>query len=271
MSDQNGSLTRVQAIFTQLLDQWPDGHPWLGACWDMAAQTRAGAALPTPAHLGTLVASETPRDRTARMGTVFERTVAPPAAFLRWLLENPQNMQVRDPATFSAKSDDARKWRGKLFSGDLALVRDAQAEGLKQLGSRLAQRGRNKWWAFEGFSRVDGCFVTDQCVLFVEGTRTDAVSPSTWWFPQRSRLWRTVEAAREFAGSKPFAVMLAVESEVDGATALAAATASLDASYPHLSPEQRVELSRHLIGFVTCPALVSRFGLPPIYSISNDR
>ena len=263
MGVYNSSLTRVQPIFDELLDRWPNGDPWVGRLWDMAARTQqTPMALPKPAGLDRVLASETPTDRAARMGTVYERTVAPPAAFLQWLLENPQRMQVRDPIHFGAKSVEARRWRGKLFSGDRRLVSEAQNEGLNQLGKRLAQRGRNKWWAFEGFSHVDCCLITSQCVLFVDGKRTESVSPSTLWFQQRSQLWRNVEAAREFAGQKQFAVILAVENEAEGTTALANAVRSLEGSYPHLDGGQRTELSRHLIGFVTWPEVVARFELP---------
>jgi hypothetical protein len=172
-------------------------------------------------------------------------------------------MEVRDSMNFGAKSVGARHWRGKLFSGDKRLVSEAQDEGLRQLGKRLAQRGRNKWWAFEGFSHIDCCLITSQCVLFVEGKRTESVSPSTLWFQQRSQLWRNVEAAKEFASDKQFAVILAVEREADGTTALAKAASSLEGSYPHLNSGQRAELSRHLIGFVTWPEVVTRFGLRP--------
>ena len=100
-------------------------------------------------------------------------------------------------------------------------------------------------------------------MLFVEGKRTESVSPSTLWFEQRSQLWRNVEAAKEFAGDKQFAVILAVEREADGTTALASAASSLDGSYPHLDAEQRTELARHLIGFVTWSEIVTRCGLRP--------
>jgi len=263
VGDHNSSLTRVQPIFDELLDQWSDGDPWLSELWDMAALTRPGVALSKPIGLGKLLASETPPARAARLGTVYERTVPPPAAFLRWLLGNPQRLEVRDSINFGAKSVGARRWRRKLFSGDARLVSEAQDEGLNQLGKRLAQRGRNKWWAFEGFSHIDCCLITRQCVLFVEGKRTESVSPSTLWFKQRSQLWRNVEAAKEFASDKQFAVILAVEREADGTTALAKAASSLEGSYPHLDSGQRAELCRHLIGFVTWPEVVTRFGLRP--------
>ena len=202
MEDLNSSLTRVRPVFDELLDSSPDGGSWLGELWDMAASTRPGVSLPRPTALGRLLPSETPTDSGARLGRVYERTVAPPVAFLQWLLENPQQMQVSDRTTFGAKSKAAQEWRAKLFSGDADSVSQAQAEGLRQLSKRLGARGRSKWWAFEGFTHVDCCLITDACVVFVEGKRTEAVSPSTRWFQQRSQLWRNVEAAKEFAGTR---------------------------------------------------------------------
>ena len=263
MGDHNSSLTRVPPVFNELLDRWPDGDSWLGELWDMAALTRPGISLPRPSVLRHLIPGETPADLAGRLGKVYQRTVAPPAAFLRWLLENPQRMQVSDRTTFGAKSKAAQDWRAKLFSGDGASVRQAQAEGVNQLSRRLGSRGRRKWWPSEGFTHIDCCLVTDDCVLFVEGKRTEGVSPATRWFQQRSQLWRNVEAAKEFAGAKEFAVILAVENEADGTTALTDASSSLAGSYPHLAPGKRSELARHLIGFVTWAQVVARFGLSP--------
>ena len=44
---------------------------------------------------------------------------------------------------------------------------------------------------------------------------------------------------------------VAVENEPDGESALAEAQRKLDESYPHLSPERKAALSKHLLGFVT--------------------
>jgi hypothetical protein len=261
MGEWDSSLTRVQPVFNELLDRGPDGEPWLGELWELATRTRPGA-IPKPADMGKLQASETPIDRPSRRGKVFERTVAPPLDFLRWLLAHPEAMQVRDPINFGAKSDLSRAWRRKLFSQDARLVSEAREEAERQLSKRASLRGRQKWWAFEGFSHIDCCLVTDRCVVFVEGKRTETVSPSTLWFEQRSQIWRNVEVAREFAGGRQFGVILAVESERDGVAALDAAAHSLTASYPHLPPDQQVELGRHLLGVTTWSSIATRFQLP---------
>lgn len=263
MGEYNSSLTRVQPVFNALLDRWPDGDRWLSDLWSMTALTRPEAGLRTPENIGTLLPTETPSEHSDRLGKVFERTIAPPLAFLRWLLNNPESMQVRDSVSFGAKSESAQHWRRKLFASNLQDVNEAQREGLAQLEKRLAQRGRNKWWAFEGFSHIDCCLVTETCVLFVEGKRTESVSPSTLWFKQRSQLWRNVEAAQEFAGGRQFGVILAVEQHSEGVAALDVAAGSLVASYPHRNTAEQAELSRHLVGFVTWSEIVARFDLPP--------
>lgn len=262
MPDTIGSSSRVQTVFNELLDRRPFGDPWLEGLWTMAAATRPAQAAKLPASLGTLLIEEAPSERSARAGKFFDRAVAPPAAFLRWLLEHPEAMEVRDRDTFGAKSDDVRTWRRKLFSSNPDDVRAAKDEGLRQLGSRLAQRGRNKWWLFEGFSRVDACFVTDECVLLVVAKAVEWSQPSSAWFPTRTQLWRNVEGAKEFAGGKPFGVMLCAEHEAEGVGALADAAASLDGSYPHLGEDEKAVLSTHLLGFVTWSEVSSRFGLP---------
>ena len=170
-------------------------------------------------------------------------------------------MQVSDRTTFGAKSKAAQDWRAKLFSDDPASIGEAQAEGLNELSKRLGSRGRHKWWAFEGFTHIDCCLVTDECVLFVEGKRTEGVSPSTRWFEQRSQLWRNVEAAKEFAGAKEFAMILAVENAADGTTALTDGSASLVVAIPISHPSNAASWPAISIGFVTWAEVVTRFGL----------
>jgi hypothetical protein len=174
---------------------------------------------------------------------------------------HPDRMQVDDRENFGASSQHAQDWRRKLFSND-ARRDEAIAEGVKQLAQHGAERSRHEWWAFEGFTHIDCCLITDRTVLFVEGKRTETVSPATRWFEKRSQLWRNVEAAQQFARGKQFSVILAVEQEGDGKVALQEADARLHDSYPHLMDTERTALSRCLLGFVTWPQVVQRFSLP---------
>ena len=255
MPDAAATPSPIQTLFNDLIDRRPFGDPWMASLWQAAARTRPGTASKQPASLGTLLEDEAPSERAARQGKVFDRALAPSSAFLRWRLEHPDEMTVDDRETFGAKSDDVRAWRQRLFSDSVDEVSAAKSEGLRQLTSRLAQRGRNKWWLFEGFARVDACFVSDTTVLVVERWRDSLTTSSSRWYPDRVQLWRDVEAVREFAASRKYGVILAVDDEAQGAAALEAAAASMSASFPHLVFEEQEKLERHLLGFVTMAAL----------------
>ncbi|HUR34182.1 MAG TPA: hypothetical protein VM032_10335, partial [Vicinamibacterales bacterium] len=146
MSEMISTQPYLRPMLDALLDRRPFGDPWIEQLWRMAVSSRQAGSAPMPSSFGTLVIEDAPSDPEARIGKVFERPIAPPAAFLRWLLQNPEHMEVSDPDTFGARSDEVRGWRRRLFSGSAAEVSAAQSEGLRQLDSRLAQRGRNKWW-----------------------------------------------------------------------------------------------------------------------------
>jgi hypothetical protein len=261
MGLKDSSKTRVRPIFNELLDRSRSGADWLDALSQMASRSRPAAA--SFGQLGHLIPSDTPATRDDRLGRVFERTVAPPAEFLKWLLEHPDQLQIPDRATFGASSPNAQDWRRKLFSDDPVLRAQAIAEGTGALTVEGAEGSRHQWWAFEGFTHIDCCLITDSTVLFVEGKRTEAVSPSTRWFVKRSQIWRNVETAQQFARGKEFGVILAVEDDEAGKTALAGADATLRDSYPHLSESGRAALASHLLGFITWPETVARFSLPP--------
>ena len=262
MGEKNSSSTRVQLIFNALLDGWTGGERWVRGLCEIASATRAGNTIEIPDDLGTLRFDETPLHATPRHHRVFERAVAPPTAFLHWLLEHPQRMHVADGVTFNATSEPAQEWRRKLFSHNQRLAIQAQRAALAHLKALGGQGSRRAWWAFEGFTHIDCCLITERFVLFVEGKRRESTSPSTRWFPERSQLWRNVEAAQQFAHGREFAAILGVEEEADGVTTLHQADQSLERSYPHLAKVQRLELSRHFLGFVTWQAVVRRFALP---------
>jgi len=99
-------------------------------------------------------------------------------------------------------------------------------------------------------------------VVFIEGKRTEIVSPSTRWFRTRNQLWRNVEVAGELAAGRAFGVILCVESVESGVGALAEAEGTREESLPHLSEAQRTELDRHLLGYVGWPEIVQTFALP---------
>ncbi len=264
MPDASAAPSRLQTLFNMLLDARPFGDPWLAELWQRAASTRPGVASKRPPAVGDLLGDEAPTAHPARHGTVFDRPLAPPAAFLRWLLEHPEEMTVADRDTYGAKNEAVRAWRQRLFSDDRAEVTEAQSEGLRQLSSRLAQRGRNKWWLFEGFARVDACFVTEHAVMVFEPWREELGASCSRWYPDRVQVWRDLEATREFAAAKKYGLVLVVDDEDEGVAALAAVADSMSASYPHLVFEEQDKLERHLLGYVTWQTLESVAGVPPV-------
>jgi hypothetical protein len=90
----------------------------------------------------------------------FEFKVPPSSGFLRFLLENPQQLQwpctSGEPQKFSAKTQQASR-------ESLIGMRDEQAQHATQDAARraLAQDGvvhsARRWWAFEGFTEADCC------------------------------------------------------------------------------------------------------------------
>src|SRR5437899_9777831 len=99
MGERNSALTRVRPVFSRLLERWPTGEPWLPRMWDMARETRP-TAVPRLLDLGKLVPPDVTRVARRRVREEFERPVPPSAAFLEWLLKNPQRMRIRDPINF---------------------------------------------------------------------------------------------------------------------------------------------------------------------------
>ena len=82
--------------------------------------------------------------------------------------------------------------------------------------------------------------------MIVEGKRTESLSSSTEWFFDRSQLIRNLEAAKELARGRSYAVMVIAESELDlNITKLA------DVSLPHYNQDERAELARHFFGCIT--------------------
>lgn len=249
MGEYNSSLTRVQPVF-DALQRLPVSE-WLLDLWEMASARRPNA-LPPPAAVGAV-----------RPGPCYERALPPSPAFLRWMMQNPQRLNVLPGPDYGAQAGGAAsEKRAQLFGPDPRLRETVQAEALKEIDESGGAGSGQKWWAFEGFTHVDACFETEQCLLLFEGKRKEAVSPSTRWLKSRNQLWRNVEVAGQQANGRLFGIIVAVESEADGRRALADAAESRDGSYPHLTQDQREALDRHLLGFVVWEEIVSRFSLP---------
>ena len=198
-------------------------------------------------------------ERAALVGNIrnaFEAEVPPSAAFLRWLVEHPD--QLVWPKTASGHkrvySPSTQQNRERLLSGEPG----ARIRALKELEAVGALGSRRRWWAFEGFTSVDCLLETKSLVLLIEGKRTELISNSTDWFPGRNQVIRNLEVAQVLAGGRNFAVLVCAEAPAE------LPEEAWTKSLPHLSASEIDELKRHYLGCATWPNLAAQLcgGLP---------
>lgn len=71
--------------------------------------------------------------------------------------------------------------RAALVDGSPEARAQVQAAALAELERHGPERSRWKWWAFEGYTEADCWLKTERLLLFVDGRRTEPLSPSTDW------------------------------------------------------------------------------------------
>ena len=221
---RNSSLTRVRPFFGQLIDKDPTGAGWLR---ELLGMTQAGQQLlgELDGDPGTLLAEcVKPRpyadrilQQTIGLSACFEHPLPPAEAFLRWAIRNPDRLTwpgwPHDPRTYG---EDTQQRRENLFGVDPERRAQVQDDAESELDKHRAAGSRAKWWAFEGWTEVDCCLQTDRLVLLIEGKRTESLSASTDWLPQRSQLVRNLEVVEALAGDRRGAVLLMTEVPVPG-------------------------------------------------------
>lgn len=161
-----------------------------------------------------------------------------------------------------------RRFARVTYAARIVLVVDPEREevdaatleidSLERTDTRLTflPRSRQKWWAFEGHTEVDCWLETDRLLLFVEGKRTESLSASTHWYPERNQLVRNLEVVGELADGRRAGVLLVTEEPVDDLTAEAIAL-----SAPHLDEAQRARLWDRYLGQATWRVLCDRLGV----------
>jgi hypothetical protein len=127
---------------------------------------------------------------------------------------------------------------------------------LAELEHRGPAGSRRLWWAFEGFTEVDCWLETDRLLVFVEGKRTELLSSSTDWFPQRNQLVRNLEVVGELAAGRAAGVLLVTEEPIAELT-----EANVSASAPHLDQAGHDELYARYLGQTTWAALANVVGI----------
>jgi hypothetical protein len=246
---RNSSLTRVRPFFKKLIKRDPTGQSWLPAVLALAPNRysfKFEELLTNPGPLETI-----DLDRECRL--------KPPAAFLRWLIEHPEQMSwpKKGKERFSLRIQD---WREKLMGitnwveeneEQIAEKRSRNRKAAKQKAlTKLAKHGaagsRRQWWAFEGWTSVDCLLPARNIRIYVEGKRTDVLAPSTNWYPSRNQLARNLESARDDAHGTPFACLVIAEQQLP-----ANMDAVIASGLPHLAQPERQDLTRHFLGSIT--------------------
>jgi hypothetical protein len=245
----NSSLTRVRPFFKTLVERDATGLNWFPRLLALVQKRDLFASPDLLSSPGLL--------RPTNLDT--ERTLLPPEAFLRWLIQNPKSMTW--PRNGRARfGPEAQQWREKLMGRrDLlsepvarhAEIRQSDCEeatqqALRELLTHGTAGSHKQWWAFEGRTSIDCYLATDRLRIYVEGKRTDILSPSTDWYPRRNQLIRNLESAGADAGTTPFACLVIAEQELSPIPA-----SLVHDSLPHFSEEDRRNLLKNFLGSIT--------------------
>jgi hypothetical protein len=237
----------VRPFFKTLFARDPGGSSWLPKLLALAPNRDLFAGTDLLSSPGLLC--KTNLDKEPRL--------LPPEPFLRWLIQNPDKMTWPKGKSFAREK---QRWREKLMGiRDLSTeppdrhtgIRKAdREEAIRKALTELAAGGTagadRKWWAFEGRTSVDCLLATDRLRIYVEGKRTDILSPSIDWYSRRNQLMRNLESAREDAHGTPFACLVIAEEELGTIPG-----SVIQNSLPHLSEIERCDLLRHFLGSIT--------------------
>lgn len=260
----NSSITRVRPFFSALLERDASGASWLPHLLSAVpgVATLPGTVVRGPGRLLPRLAELRPYPdrilgRTVALPRMFEHSAPPSRAFLTWLIENPDCLRwpERPPGQRVTYGEATQRLREGLIDGgpeERTRVQELALAELERLGPAASSR---KWWAFEGHTEVDCWLETDRLLLFVEGKRTEPLSASTDWYPERNQLVRNLEVVGELAQGRAAAVLL-VCAKAHPAPELTASTTA--ASTPHLSSTERACLQDRYLGQTTWEALCER-------------
>ncbi len=280
MGEFNSSITRVWPVFETLLASDPTGKQWLGELMRLATLSRkppqsfqqpVGSILPACISPNRPIPGIMRRvlgpDLSAKLGSLpacFEYSLPPPEAFLRWMINHPDQLTwPYKGAEEEVFGDETQKNRKCLLKG--GSNNTCRTEALKQLELCGPEKYRSKWWAFEGFTSVDCYLETENYVILIEGKRTELLSPATQWYRHRNQLARNIEVAscKGIQSGKNYAVILCTEDPVD------IARNAITGCFPHLSKAEGDELVSHYLGCVTWSQIVSH--LCPAMTLPNRR
>jgi hypothetical protein len=143
-------------------------------------------------------------------------------------------------------------------------------DGLGHTGTRLDELTRRlasqdpRLHVLEGTTYADALIECDRAIIWIEGKRTDWLSPATTWDPQRDQLARNVEAAWIYAlenGYEDFCVLLCHEVDLrpeERALVDGYRSGQLSAGWPHVDQEIRQEFAKR-IGTLTWSEIIAEW------------
>lgn len=235
----NGS--RLERVFTDLLRRDPAGGTWLPGLLRAAPRGRArlGELVEAPGWLVTTLAVPA---ASGRLGA-FEQPAMPSRELERWLIDHPEELVWPAGAATTAETQRLRR---ALLLDDPPGSR-ARAQGRARELARARSALAREWWRFEDVGRLDCVLSTDRLVITIADGDSEALEPSTPWYPPRSRLVRDLEAARQLADGRAWGGLLLSERPIPDARD-AAFAAALPAAAPHLDGADRAELQAAFLG-----------------------
>lgn len=256
----NSSITRVRPVFQQLIHR--ESMEWITAILELCKSDHVKELTLIAGPIYDRLLKKRPyTDPTLKqigmnsidLESCFEYALSPPVRFLEWLVHNPSLMRWPRSKKYSEQTEYKRR---RLFDNDPTIV----SEALMSLKTNQIRNPNRDWWVFEGYTEVDCLIETESLVLAIEGKRTEeGPSKSIDWYPQRNQLVRNLEALKQHAKDKEYALILIDE---EGKYQLDRSV--LTTSLPHFSPEERTELRKHYLGNITWKQVCKATGI--IYS-----
>ena len=251
---KNSSLTRVRPYFANLFLQDKTGLSWLPKLINLAHLNRDTAT--SMIKLNCRIQEQLAVNKMIDGLQCFEYPLAPSKAFLEWLIRNPGSLSWPDNGKMiygEPTQSKREEWFGK--HGNIR-QKEAIAEALGHLMQSGAESSSQKWWEFEGFTKIDCLLETDDFLLGIEGKRTDKVSPATDWYTQRNQIIRNLEVLKEKAETKEYALLLMSENGKDPIT-----DNDFTNSLPHYSEQEIAEIKTHYLGAVSWRQACEAVGL----------
>ncbi len=262
LADAPAAPTRVEQFFEALLARDASGRSWLGALLAGApgGVRRFGDLLDADgAGPGSLLALSALRAVSSGRRGCFEYLAVPPRELLAWFIDHPDELSWPHEATQTAETQRLRR----------ALVLDqppgSRSRAQERAHELLASRSplSKEWWRLQDVTKLDCVLITDRLVVTIEGKgAARSLAPASEWYPHRSMLVATIEAAKVLAQGRRWASLLLSEKPLQEGSQEQLERALRDGGAPHLDSSQRAELCASYLGNLTWRAAGDAVGVP---------